>query len=219
MVALRALGTQIAGVVVAAAAWLLPGPAVAPPSAPHENASPPETAGVIGPIRAVLTSPTRRFITIGAALLVAGIVWAATAHFVGGSSRYWEGPVNLSADLNPGVALDYKPARLDNGRGHDDLIINASGSVVLVAPRVNEVGIWRGPSLPSTKQCRTKLTAAGSPPSIERRNIRDGASICLRTGAGRLAIVRINQISAPTVKPQGLSAEVYVYDLPSIGRS
>lgn len=212
-------GAAIAGVVVAAGAWLFPAPAKVPPSEPRESASPPETTGAIRPTRAVRISPARCFIAGGAALLVASIAWAVTVHFTGGSSLYWEGPVNLTADRNPGVALDYKPVRLDNGTGHDDLIINASSNVVLVAPRVNEVGIWHGPSLPSIMQCMRQLTAAGSPPSIERRNIRDGDSICLRTGDGRLAVIHINQLSAPTVKPQGLSAEVYVYDLPSDGRS
>jgi hypothetical protein len=213
VVGLRAIGAEIAGIVVAVAAWL--DPKSASPDKPRESENKPEPGKFARRSRAVLATPARYFLILGI-VLIAGGVWAIVAH-ASRSSLYWKGPVNLSANGNFAAAFDYRPPHFDKGTGLNDLVLNGSSETMLVTPGSSKVAIWHSSETPSAEQCTAQLTAAGSSPKIEQREIRAGFSICLFTRAGRLAVIHINQISSATAPAvmRGLSAGAFVYNIPS----
>jgi hypothetical protein len=168
-----------------------------------------------------------RRIWLAAAVVASGIACAVAAYLHGGSNPsspsrsrlYWQGTVDLSARGDFAVALDHRPPHLNTGTGPNDLVLNGTSKNVLVMPGPNYIAIWDHNSVPNPQRCRTQLTTAGSVPRLQQSEIRAGISICMRTQAGRLAVVHINQISFPNAPAaaRGLSTKVFVYDLSSVG--
>ncbi len=114
-------------------------------------------------------------------------IWGQPSHApppAQASAVRWHGPIAINSS---GIELDDVPPIT----GASTSTFTNSGGYLLSGN--GSYAVWRGSSAPSYRQCHTLVQTQGSTSSIQ---ITSSLDLCVRTGAGRTAYVKITSVSS-----------------------